>query len=93
MVIDVHYRLHRLLKIEPDNENAYFKLSMLALNEGKFQEAEKYLLKTLELREDFRTALFNLALMYVSDVKEPLRAVPYLEKLLFVSYTDTPTIH
>ena len=33
-----------------------------------------------------RSALFNLALMLVNDMNQPLEAVPFLEKLLKVSF-------
>ena len=35
-----------------------------------------------ELKPDFRSALFNLALMLVNNLNKPLDAVPYLETLL-----------
>ncbi|XP_013417042.1 transmembrane and TPR repeat-containing protein 3-like [Lingula anatina] len=36
----------------------------------------------LMLQDNFRGALFNLALLLANDVKRPLDAVPYLKKLL-----------
>ncbi len=41
-----------------------------------------------QLKEDFRSALFNVALMLVNDLKRPLDAVPYLQQLLKVAFSD-----
>ena len=41
---------------------------------------------SFQLKEDFRSALFNLALMMVNDQKRPLDAVPVLQQLLKVSW-------
>ena len=37
-----------------------------------------------QLQDDFRSALFNIALMLTNDLKKPLDALPYLRKLLKV---------
>ena len=47
--------------------------------------AEKHSL-CFQLKEDFRSALFNVALMLVNDLKRPLDAVPHLNQLLKVNY-------
>ena len=47
---------------------------------------EHFVACTLQLKEDFRSALFNLALMLVNDLQKPIEAVPYLNTLLKVRY-------
>ena len=37
-----------------------------------------------QLKDDFRSSLFNLALMLVNDLRQPLDAIVYLQKLLKV---------
>jgi len=38
-----------------------------------------------QLQPDFRSALFNVALLIANDLQRPLQAVPYLKQLLQVS--------
>ena len=48
-------------------------------------KVEKYNI-CFQLKEDFRSALFNVALMLVNDLKRPLDAVPHLNQLLKVTF-------
>lgn len=75
-------RLFRLLEFEPDNEKIYFNLGILATDDGDYEKAENWFKKAIGIKEDFRSALFNLALMLATDIQRPLEAVPYLLKLL-----------
>ena len=43
------YRLHKLLKVEPDNEKVYFNLAMLAMDEQSFDQAYVWFLKAIEV--------------------------------------------
>ncbi|XP_012940074.1 protein O-mannosyl-transferase TMTC3 [Aplysia californica] len=77
--------LERLEKLKKNNEKdpkVYFNYAMLAMDEEKFEEAEANFRKAIELDPKFRSALFNLALMLVNNLKRPLDAVPLLKTLL-----------
>ncbi|XP_067123491.1 protein O-mannosyl-transferase Tmtc3-like isoform X2 [Centruroides vittatus] len=74
-------RLYLLLQKGKANERIYFNLGMLAMDDKQMKIAETWFKKAIELREDFRSALFNLALL-LSDSHRPLEAVPYLRQLL-----------
>lgn len=54
---------------------------MLAMDDKKDSEAEIWMKKAIKLQPDFRSALFNLALLYSQTAKE-LKALPILEELL-----------
>ncbi|ESO89299.1 hypothetical protein LOTGIDRAFT_210330 [Lottia gigantea] len=75
-------RLEQLKKVSPSDSKIYFNLAMLAMDDKNFPEAEINFKKAIEIDDKFRSALFNLALMYNNDVGQPLKAIPYLEKLL-----------
>ena len=53
---------------------------MLAMDDGDLKAAEMWFREAVELKEDFRSALFNLALL-IADNQRPLEAVPFLHKL------------
>lgn len=74
-------RLLIYLKEEPQDANGYFNLGMLAMDDKKDSEAEMWMKKAIKLQADFRSALFNLALLYSQTAKE-LMALPVLEELL-----------
>ncbi|XP_013772946.1 transmembrane and TPR repeat-containing protein CG4050-like [Limulus polyphemus] len=76
-----HERLQLLLRKRKVNERVYFNLGMLSMDDKRFREAETWFKKAVEVREDFRSALFNLALL-LSDTHRPLEAVPFLKQLL-----------
>lgn len=66
---------------EPQDANGYFNLGMLAMDDKKDVEAEVWMKKAISLQPNFRSALFNLALLYSQTAKE-LMALPILEDLL-----------
>ncbi|KAG8177684.1 hypothetical protein JTE90_021982 [Oedothorax gibbosus] len=74
-------RLNTLLQRKRVNERVYFNLGMLAMDEKNTTLAEKWFQKAVQIREDFRSALFNLALL-LSEAGRPNEAVPFLHKLL-----------
>ncbi|XP_054711432.1 protein O-mannosyl-transferase Tmtc3-like [Uloborus diversus] len=74
-------RLNVLLRRKQVNERVYFNLGMLAMDEKNFTLAEKWFQKAVQIREDFRSALFNLALL-LSEAGRPMEAVPFLHRLL-----------
>ncbi|XP_067123471.1 protein O-mannosyl-transferase Tmtc3-like isoform X2 [Centruroides vittatus] len=76
-----HERLNVLLQKGKASERVYFNLGMLAMDNRDVSEAEKCFRKAIELRDDFRSALFNLALL-LSDAHRPFEAVPVLKQLL-----------
>nr|XP_037276113.1 protein O-mannosyl-transferase Tmtc3-like [Rhipicephalus microplus] len=74
-------RLELLLHKGKANERVYFNLGMLSMDDKKVEEAEQWFHLAIQVKEDFRSALFNLALL-LTDSNRPLEAVPYLQKLL-----------
>ena len=74
-------RLHTLVAKGKANERVYFNLGMLAMDEKDLGKAELWFRKAIELKPDFRSALFNLALL-LSDSGRPLEAAPLLHQLL-----------
>ncbi|KAL9854162.1 LOW QUALITY PROTEIN: protein O-mannosyl-transferase TMTC3 [Geothlypis trichas] len=74
-------RLLHYVKEEPQDSNGYFNLGMLAMDDKKDTEAEAWMKKAIRLQPNFRSALFNLALLYSQTGKE-LMALPVLEDLL-----------
>ncbi|GFV37742.1 protein O-mannosyl-transferase Tmtc3 [Trichonephila clavipes] len=75
-----YHRLLMLLEARDVNERVYFHLGMLAMDEKNFTLAEKWFRKAVELRSDFRSALFNLALL-LSEARRPKDALPFLKQL------------
>ncbi|KAH8372600.1 hypothetical protein KR009_000597 [Drosophila setifemur] len=74
-------RLYKVLAKDDQNEKVYFNLGMLAMDESSFDEAEQFFKRAIHLKPDFRSALFNLALL-LADTKRPLDAVPFLNQLI-----------
>lgn len=74
-------RLYKVLENDDQNEKVYFNLGMLAMDESSFDEAEQFFKRAIHLKADFRSALFNLALL-LADTKRPLDAVPFLNQLI-----------
>ncbi|XP_007429126.1 transmembrane and TPR repeat-containing protein 3 [Python bivittatus] len=74
-------RLLSYIKEESQDANGYFNLGMLAMDDKKDDEAEIWMKKAIKLLPGFRSALFNLALLYSQTAKE-LKALPVLEELL-----------
>lgn len=74
-------RLLKLLGKDPNNERVHFNLGMLAMDEKDIEEAEHWFRKAVHLKADFRSALFNLALLLADD-QRPLEAAPFLNQLV-----------
>ncbi|XP_060651327.1 protein O-mannosyl-transferase Tmtc3 [Drosophila nasuta] len=74
-------RLYQVLARDDNNEKVYFNLGMLAMDESSVDEAEQFFKRAIHLKSDFRSALFNLALL-LADTKRPLDAVPFLNQLI-----------
>ncbi|XP_018107867.1 protein O-mannosyl-transferase TMTC3 isoform X2 [Xenopus laevis] len=74
-------RLLTYVEEEPHDANGYFNLGMLAMDEKKDTEAEVWMKKAIQLHQGFRSALFNLALLY-SQTSRELEALPVLDELL-----------
>ena len=79
---EAYSKLFRVMERQPDNDRVYFNLGMLAMDDGETAKAEIWFGKAIELRPDFRSALFNLALL-LNEEKRPREALPILESLLF----------
>lgn len=66
---------------EPNDANGYFNLGMLAMDANENTAAERWMRKAISLQAGFRSALFNLALLY-SQTKRETDALPVLDELL-----------
>uniref|UniRef100_A0A8C7Z1F5 Protein O-mannosyl-transferase TMTC3 n=1 Tax=Oryzias sinensis TaxID=183150 RepID=A0A8C7Z1F5_9TELE len=66
---------------EPNDANGYFNLGMLAMDANENTAAERWMRKAIGLQAGFRSALFNLALLY-SQTKRETDALPVLDELL-----------
>lgn len=66
---------------EPQDANGYFNLGMLAMDANQDEAAERWMKKAIRLQPGFRSALFNLALLY-SQAKRETDALPVLDELL-----------
>lgn len=66
---------------EPQDANGYFNLGMLAMDANEDDAAERWMKKAIRLQPGFRSALFNLALLY-SQSKRETDALPVLDELL-----------
>jgi len=73
-------RLLKLKDIQPTNEKVYFNLGMLATDEDNVFEAEVWFRQAIKLKPEFRSALFNLALL-LADQQRPLDALDPLLQL------------
>ncbi|CAL4118541.1 unnamed protein product [Meganyctiphanes norvegica] len=74
-------RLLKLVKLDPENERVYFNLGMITMDDKDYESAEKWFRKAIELKGDFRSALFNLALLLVESGRA-LEAAPFLNQLV-----------
>lgn len=54
---------------------------MLSMDEGDAVGAERWFRSAVHLKSDFRSALFNLALL-LADQRRPLEAAPFLNHLV-----------
>lgn len=54
---------------------------MLAMDDRNTEEAEHWFRRAVHLKHDFRSALFNLALLLADDHR-PLEAAPFLNQLV-----------
>ena len=52
------------IELTPDNPKPYYDIGIIYLNEGDFIKAEKYFLKTIELKTDYLDVEYNMALLY-----------------------------
>ncbi|XP_038636329.1 protein O-mannosyl-transferase TMTC3 [Scyliorhinus canicula] len=69
------------VEMEPGDANGYFNLGMLAMDNKENVEAESWIKKSIQVQPGFRSALFNLALLY-SQTGMELEALPVLTDLL-----------
>lgn len=54
---------------------------MLSMDDRNTEEAENWFRRAVHLKHDFRSALFNLALLLADDHR-PLEAAPFLNQLV-----------
>lgn len=66
---------------DSNNERVHFNLGMLAMDDHDSGSAERWFRNAVALKEDFRSALFNLALL-LADEQRPLEAAPFLNQLV-----------
>ncbi len=80
-----HLAFERLMKIVQQgntNERVYFNLGMLSMDNKDGASAEKWFRKAIEIKPDFRSALFNLALL-LSETGRAMEGAPFLKTLLW----------
>lgn len=63
------------------NERVHFNMGMLAMDDKNIEEAENWFRRAVHLKHDFRSALFNLALLLADD-QRPLEAASFLNQLV-----------
>lgn len=56
-------------------------MGMLAMDDKNIEEAENWFRRAVHLKHDFRSALFNLALLLADD-QRPLEAASFLNQLV-----------
>ncbi|XP_066505392.1 protein O-mannosyl-transferase TMTC3 [Hoplias malabaricus] len=78
---EANRRFLTYVKEEPDDANGYFNLGMLAMDANENEAAERWMRKAIRLQPGFRSALFNLALLFSQSQRE-LEALPVLDELL-----------
>ncbi|XP_071313305.1 protein O-mannosyl-transferase TMTC3 isoform X2 [Trachinotus anak] len=78
---EANRRFLNYVEEEPDDANGYFNLGMLAMDANENAAAERWMRKAIGLQAGFRSALFNLALLY-SQSKREVDALPVLDELL-----------
>ncbi len=80
-----HLAFERLMKIVQQgktNERVYFNLGMLSMDSKDTVSAEKWFRKAVDTKPDFRSALFNLALL-LSETGRAMEGAPFLKTLLW----------
>lgn len=75
-------RLRRMVERGQANERVHFNLGMLSMDGGDRAEAERHLRTAVDLKPDFRSALFNLALLLSEAPGREMESVPLLHQLL-----------
>lgn len=78
---EANRRFLNYVEEEPEDANGYFNLGMLAMDANENAAAERWMRKAIGLQAGFRSALFNLALLY-SQSKREIDALPVLDELL-----------
>ncbi|KAL0968642.1 hypothetical protein UPYG_G00269540 [Umbra pygmaea] len=78
---EANRRFLTYIQEEPDDANGYFNLGMLAMDANENAAAERWMREAIRLQTGFRSALFNLALLY-SQSRRELDALPVLDELL-----------
>ncbi|GAU94221.1 hypothetical protein RvY_06038 [Ramazzottius varieornatus] len=79
---EAEQRLQSVLKSDGDaNANAYFQMGLLMMDRNDPERAEEYFVRTIELRKDHKSALFNVALLR-NQKDLPEEALHFLRSLL-----------
>ena len=75
-------RLQKIISNGNANEKVYFNMGMLSMDKGNLKDAEMFFRLAIEIQPDFRSALFNLALL-LSEGARALEGEPFLRQLIF----------
>ena len=78
---DIEESPRKCLFQDSANERVHFNLGMLAMDDRDTASAEHWFRRAVQLKDDFRSALFNLALLLADDHR-PLEAAPFLNQLV-----------
>lgn len=76
-------RLMRIVDQGKTNERVLFNLGLISMDNKDTISAEKWFRKAIDMKPDFRSALFNLALL-LAETGRPLESTPILKTLLAI---------
>ncbi len=75
--------LEKVIKLNPNFEEAYSNLALLLVNNfQEYEKAKQYYEKAIELNPNFAAAYSNLALLLVNNFQEYEKAKQYYEKAI-----------
>ena len=62
---NVQSHLNKAIDINPEFAEAHFELSLILINQGKYEDAKDHLLKVIKIDSEFMQAYFHLALIFL----------------------------
>ncbi len=77
----------KVVSLAPDDATTLFYLANCYDNLGKLEDAERYYIKVLELRENFLDAYKNLCIIYMKSGKE-ISAIKYAQQAKLIDSSD-----
>ncbi len=87
-----HADVEKIVQSSPINSEVLNNIGVLYYNQNDDEHAEKYFLQSIELQNDYQTAIHNLAELYYNSGKAH-SASQYYEKYIDLNPDDTNTIN